>query len=265
MRVGKNILILTLLWLVSAGAAAAEDKPKWCDLQKLGWHFYCDPDKEEPAAQPPSAPAAQPAPKTARERVAAIREELEEARAEMVLNPRDPAAVARYIALQRQTLDRASDVSDTWRRVIWQSPELDYSLERPVGTMAKRTWLDQRRAAEDRTIRSLNERYGVFFFFASNCVYCHAFSPIMRNFADKYGVSVMAVSVDGGTLPEWPEAVRDTGQMARFGLSEKPVPAVVLYDTKANQLIEVGYGVLSQQDLEERIFVLTQVEIGHDY
>ena len=103
---------------------------------------------------------------------------------EAVLRP-TPENVRNYISYQRIQLDRASAFSDTWRRLIWSEPELDYTLERPVSQLAKRQWLDARRDDKDRLLEGLSDQYGLFYFFAASCSACTEFSAILRAFADR--------------------------------------------------------------------------------
>ena len=69
----------------------------------------------------------------------------------------------------------------------------------------------------------------------------------------------------GGPLEGWPEAVPDNGRAARLGLAGGPLPAVALFDTATGGVQPVGFGVLAEDQLAERIFVLTQRETGSDY
>lgn len=151
--------MLLLLALISSPALAAED----CNT--LGWHFYCDPEKEEEAAPEPKRPVeVRPPAPDARARIKAIGEKLDKLKATAILNP-TPENLIAYIRFQREQLDRASTFSDQWRRVIWQNPEIDYDLIRPTGSLAKRTWLDARKQNAAITLANLNSRYGIFYFF----------------------------------------------------------------------------------------------------
>ena len=91
------------------------------------------------------------------------------------------------------------------------------------------------------------------------------FGPLLRAFAQRHGLDVLAVSLTGEALEGWPEAVPDNGQAARLGLAGTPVPAVVLFDTRTKAVIPVGFGVMAEDQLAMRIFALTALEPGHDY
>ena len=50
------------------------------------------------------------------------------------------------------------------------------------------------------------------------------------------------------------------GRAARLGLDGTPVPAVVLFDTHTKRALPVGFGVIAEDQLAERIFTLTARE-----
>ena len=50
-----------------------------------------------------------------------------------------------------------------------------------------------------------------------------------------------------------------------MGLTSKATPALVLYDTVARRPIPIGTGILSADEITERIFTLTSTKVGSDY
>ena len=257
--------ILLAMAAVQPGQAA--EWRSWCGAPgsgaSLGWHFYCDRDDRE-AEERPVQPAPQSSPSSARERILEMRRQLEEARAAAILDP-SPAKVTTYLRLQQETLQRAAAFSDAFRRTVWATPELDYTLKRPVGALAKRLWSDERRAAVAGGLARLGERYGLIYLGHTGCAGCRVFGPLLRAFATRHGLDVLAVSLTGGPLEGWPEAVADNGRAAKLGLAGTPVPAVVLFDTQTKKVLPVGFGVMAEDQLAERIFTLTALEPGHDY
>ena len=231
----------------------------YCRERNLGQWFYC----EKPKADPDSSPQNQPnIPATVR--LKAISEKLDELKARAILEPTTQNVQA-YIAFQREQLDRASDFADVWRRAIWQNPELDYTLERPINALGKKTWTTQRTAQRDAALSAISQRYGVFYFYSSSCAACEVFSPIIRGVSDRFGMTVMAVSIDGGPNAAFPNYLIDTGQFQAMGMAGKQVPALVLFDTVTKQPMPIGYGVMAADDVMDRIFTLTNIEPGSDF
>ncbi|MDE0230369.1 MAG: conjugal transfer protein TraF [Spirochaetaceae bacterium] len=252
--------------LFSPVARAAGEWRGWCGQPgaetRLGWHFYCDREADDiedaPESLDPGASA------SSIQRIESIRRALEESRAAAILDP-SPARVAAYLRLQRETLQRAAAFSDAFRRTVWATPDLDYTMTRPVGALAKQLWSDARREERDAALRNLAERYGLIYLGHPACSECRVFGPLLRAFALRHGLDVLAVSMTGEALEGWPEAVPDHGRAAALGLDGAPTPAVVLFDAETRQVLPVGFGVLAEDALAERIFVLTQRETGHDY
>ena len=228
--------------------------------RKLGTWFYCDKPKAKPGT-----PQAAPAPsQSALDRLKEVTATLDELKAKAVLEPTTENITA-YISFQRQQLDRASTFADVWQRAIWQNPSLDYTLQRPVSTVAKRAWIDNRAADKGAVLQRLGQRYGVFYFYAQSCAACEIQAPILKSVADMNGLHVQAVSTDGGPNRIFPNYFVDSGQMARMGLTSRATPSLVLYDTVTKRPIPIGTGLMAADEIMERIFTLTNVKPGSDF
>lgn len=231
----------------------------YCEERKLGYWFYCSKPRSEtqtPSPQPPASSAV--------EQLDAITATLRELKARAILEPNTENVTA-YIRFQRAQLDQASLFSDVWQRAIWQDPDLDYTLQRPVSTLGKRQWQDARSAERDAVMASLSQRYGLFYFFAQNCGACNVMSPIVRSVTSNWRMTVRAISTDGGPSAQFPDYIVETNQRRKMGLEPKVTPAVVLWDALEGRPIPIGYGVMSADELQDRIYLLTQKEAGHDF
>ena len=254
-----------LFVLMTALPAEAREWRSWCGAEEtssLGWHFYCDRSEEETEDEGQATKA--PPATSAIERILATRQALKEARARAILEP-TPKNVTAYLRLQQEALQSAAAFSDAFRRAVWANPGLDYTLKRPVGALAKRLWTEERRAEREGVLQGLGERYGLIYLGSEKCPGCRVFGPLLRAFALRHGLEVLAVSMTGGAIEGWPEAVPDNGRAARLGIKAPVLPAVVLYDVKKKRALPVSYGVVAEDQLAERIFALTAREVGSDY
>ncbi|HEY4547398.1 MAG TPA: conjugal transfer protein TraF [Pedomonas sp.] len=256
--------VVVLAAAVSAGSgpagAAGQAERFYCEERQLGYWFYCTrPETAPPATQP--APEPEP---SYQDRLAEVTETLRELKARAILEPTEEN-VAAYVAFQREQLDRSGLFTDVWQRLLWQRPDLDYTLKRPVSTLGKQAWLDARQTDKQALMAQLPERYGLFYFYAASCPSCRLMTPVLKYIDQTYGLHIQAVSMDGGPNPDFPDAVVDRGQSARMGLPSKTVPALVLFDTETKQFIPIGHGLLSADEILERIFILTQTKPGEDY
>jgi conjugal transfer pilus assembly protein TraF len=111
----------------------------------------------------------------------------------------------------------------------------------------------------------LSERYGLFYFFAQSCGACEVMSPIVQSVAQTWHITVRAVSTDGGPSRHFPRYTVETNQRQRMGLDPGITPAVVLWDAAKGQAIPIGFGVMSADELQDRIYLLTSKEAGRDY
>ena len=228
--------------------------------RQLGTWFYCDKPKARPQSASP-VPAPQ---QSADARLKAIGQQLDELKARAILEPTTENVIA-YVRFQREQLDRSSTFADVWQRALWQTPDIDYTLQRPVSTVGKRAWLDNRSAERQAAMARLSQRYGIFYFYAQSCAACEIQSPILKSVGDSNRLSIVAVSMDGGPNRTFPGYVVDSGQRARMGLHDRATPALVLFDTVTKRAIPIGTGLMAADEIIDRIFVLTNTKPGSDF
>lgn len=249
----SGALLAALLCLVSA-LAIAEENPRryWSDAWR-GWHFYEDPEVEPPIKTPPPAPKAPAAARRLPELVEfeRLQKTLEELRNIAIMRPTE-ANVRSYMTLEAEVVARASTFADVAQRVAWSTPELDPTLRgRPVNAKALEVFEQQQLVERSSSIADLGRDHVLIFFFRGDCPYCHAFAPTLAAFQSRYGIRVEAVSVDGGAMPGFPEARRDNGIATALRVSQ--VPAVYLAQPFTGKITPIGFGVLSEAQLLERI------------
>ena len=116
------------------------------------------------------------------------------------------------------------------------------------GTAAALAWV-RPALADDR----LTDRFGIFYFFAQTCGVCKQQSPVLRAFADRSAMTVVAVSEDGGMSAEFPHYRVDTGQRARMGLAGNTTPTIALFDTRTRRVVEISEGFVDEAELARRI------------
>jgi len=216
-----------------------------------GWFWYRDP----PVAAPRPAP---PANKPPRELVEfeAMQKRLEDLKRIAVMNPTD-ANLTAYMRYQRLVMDKSERFAERWQRLVWTVPDLDYGLTgRPTNALAINVFDEQQRDRQAQAIKALAATHGLVFVFRGDCPHCHRFAPILKRFEQEFGFTVLAISMDGRAIPEYPNARPDNGMAAR--LNATAVPALYLTAPATRQIVPVGFGVMSMTDLIERIAALAQ-------
>ena len=155
-----------------------------------------------------------------------------------------------------RVMDQSERFSKGWKEVVLRTPSLDETLIHPVDQNARHIYYQERHQDITKRIKALAQEYGLFFFFKGTCAYCHHFAPIVKDFAKKHGWSVLAVSLDGGTLPEFPGARRDNGMAAHLQVSH--IPALIAFHPSSGQMIPLAYGLVSESEIEERVDLLSR-------
>lgn len=264
MPMRRLLALFAVLLCSSAQAREALDYPSSWQCDEARFHWYCDLAEEEASeASPKKTPdRAESEGERAVDALKKLREEVEQKRAIAILKP-TPENLKTYIVAQEALMDRASVFSDVWRRVVWANPEINYQLRNPSNNAAIQVRDSQRNRRETDTLAALAKEWGLFFIFRSDCPYCHRLAPTLKLLSEQYGITVFPVSLDGGGLPDYPKPAKDNGMASALGVSV--VPLVVLGNVKDRRLLPIGSGVLSAQEIVERIYILTQTKPGELY
>ena len=214
-----------------------------------GWHFYepmAIPQEKEEENSPPS-------PQAPEERLKAFKAEVERLKQVAVMEPTFEN-VKSYMVIQKELMDKSAAFTSKWMEVVFTTPELDYSIKHPTSQSARHVYLDQKKQSMDQAVSRLAQSHGLFFFFSNSCAYCKKFAPIVKAFAQKYGWEVMAISTDGSTLPEFPDAVMDNGTAAKLGVEF--VPTLLAVNPQTEEVFPLSHGMSSQEQILDRIRVL---------
>lgn len=172
-----------------------------------------------------------------------------------LINP-TPFNVQQYQAIQKDLMNRSDRFSKTWQKTILENPDLDHSLQFPTSQIARHVYLDEQRKDREQKIKSLSQNYGLFFFYRGNCPYCHVFAPIVKRFAEAYGWDVLAISLDGSSIAEFPDAKSDQGQAAQLGI--EVVPSLFAVNPQTGHILPISHGMATQDEIEKHILILTE-------
>jgi conjugal transfer pilus assembly protein TraF len=251
------------LFTAGGAAIAAEEAPK----QYWDQSTWSSPDRGFLwYGEPPRPPSTEKKPKAKRPEQMTNKElgdELQR-RLDMAVQHQTTESVKSYLTLQQYAMDRASRFSDVFRRTVWTTPELDYSLRsRPTNALAIAGFDSERDTKVKAAQAEVARTHGLFFYFRANCVYCHQLAPILRMYSRNYGVEVFAVSMDGSRLAEFPDARTDNGSAQNLGITV--TPAVLLANKETGRVQPIGFGVMSLDEIVNRVYVLTQTQPGQEY
>lgn len=274
-RISIKVVALTLGLAFSAASLSQEqgsesggnwwDKDPWSNPGR-GFNWY--PPDDAPRSSKKVEPKAPPKAKNIKEMttVADIREEYLRLRDQSIIEPTESNVYA-YLNAKQYVLDKAAIHTDMVRRVVWQNPDVDYNVRYPAATFAQNAIKEKRIQDTEALMERLAITHGVLFFFRGDCEFCHMQAPILKMLRDRYHIEVMAVSVDGARIREFPDAKKDNGisVFVSQGRGIETVPAMYLISRDQKQVIPLGAGVLAMDEIVERIRVLYSTKPGDGY
>jgi conjugal transfer pilus assembly protein TraF len=234
------------------------------DNKTQGWFWYQDPKIEapKPKKSPPKiqAPSAAMPALSPTQQMEALNKRVTDTLNMAILNPTE-ANLREYAKVYYEVIDKGQHFSDAYKIMLMKNPEFDYSLKFPTNHNARAVYDKQESLKTQQAIRQFAQNHGFFFFFSSNCEYCHHFAPTLKRFADKYGIYIMPISMDGGGLPEFPKPARDNGTARALNVTSWP--ALYAVNTKTKQIVPITNGVVSVSELEERVVNYVQYNQKH--
>ncbi len=240
----RKLLHSIFLWIFTlSGICYADD---YYSQHAIGWHWYDDPkektiQKEEPGINKNNPNLV----------VKEARNKITTALNQVIAEP-SIENVEKYIALQEQLNNRAEKISDLWQQALLKNPELNYSINHPTNNVGLQVYHEQESKLKDEAIKQFAQKTGLFFFYKSTCPYCARFAPIIKSFAESNGMTIIPITLDGISLPEFPNSKIDSGQAAQFHVTSTPsVFAVNPYTQKA---FPVAYGLTSETELRDNIY-----------
>ena len=239
-----------------------------------GWAFYCSepaPNEEEELedAAPqmlPETPIKEAPEFQATEAMMAFRAHADELKYRAVLDP-TPENVLAYMEVNKEIADRAGDFTEAWQRILFATPQLNANVDYPLATVGANVWQDQMKAAREETFREIARDAGLLFIFDgdASCGICKVQGQILTQMEEQYGVSILAVSKDGGANAFYPSAFIDAGRLEEMGLLDYPTPTLALAKPGTGDVSVIGSGILTADQILETVHTITKVPVGERY
>lgn len=231
--------------------------PDFFRSSRDGWFWLNDPSiaKRQPKSDPPAATVLLPAPAKSAELKAHadLARAVDEALKVAYINPTEEN-LKRYLELWQLTVRKASVFSDLAQQTMWKNPQYDATVAdgvRPTNPLAMNVFDEEKKEAQATTLRKLAKDYGIWLFFDASCGICRIYAPLLNSFQMTYGFSVLAVSKDGSTLPQFANTKLDNGVGRQLGVVD--FPQTFLVNPKTRDVLHLGPGAMSAEQLADRV------------
>lgn len=157
-----------------------------------------------------------------------------------------------FLALKNYWLGESSEFSKLFQKAMLEHPELDYNVTHPTSSLGTKLLDEQRQLKRAYKLKQLSRDHGLLFFYRGNSPYDKKQIPIISELANRYGLYVMPVSVDGQGLDAFDNAVVDRGQADKLAVHF--FPAVLLVNPKSGSHRPVAFGLTTADVLQKRLY-----------
>lgn len=273
-QLGFVLRYFLLLFFFATSVVATETAGTHYEDQGKGFYWY-DPyleEVDEPKEKPPEPKAEESKPtkesKSAEKVVLNsewLRENLPKLQEKAMDHPTDEN-LAMYYYAQRLSLDVASRFAKRTKEYFITEPALDENLRRPTIATSLLTRKAEVRDNKEKLLQGITDKVGLFFFYRSDCPYCHKQSHSIWLLQERLGLEVLGVSMDGRVLQS-PKSHLFPHKMDRgLVLSKKykiaQTPTTVLVDLETGQAVPIGYGVTDYQTIIGNSLIVSN-QLGH--
>ena len=107
-------------------------------------------------------------------------------------------------------------------------------------------------ARRDHVLRESSNRYVVVFIYSTGCPYCERQLPVLLSLKEKYGLSLLGISTDGGIYNGMDQNIVDKTVVNDPNVQS--FPTIMLLDTKQEKRIFISKGLTTGDQLENLIF-----------
>ncbi|MGC3903685.1 type-F conjugative transfer system pilin assembly thiol-disulfide isomerase TrbB [Legionella pneumophila] len=124
---------------------------------------------------------------------------------------------------------------------------------------------EHEQSSEHKVVQGNNKKdqgffstHGLILFYGSQCPHCKQFAPILKQWVARNKVELLPLSLDNQPLPEFPQFLPATTEWinAAFGGNAINYPALFVVNPKTKALYPVGFGSMTEIELNNRMDVL---------
>ena len=102
-----------------------------------------------------------------------------------------------------------------------------------------------------QSLSTVAKDYQIYFFFRSDCGYCHQVAPKLKSFAKQYHLQVIPITLDRQGLPSYPHPQLDDGKADDWEIIG--VPSIYAVNHQTKNVYAVAYGAEKMQTIADRL------------
>ena len=159
-----------------------------------------------------------------------------------------------YLVLQNYWSTRATEVSRLFEKTLLYYPEYRYETTHPtssIGTQLSDSLLLKKQEA---AIRQMAKNNGLLYFYRGNNPYDEKEAGIIKDFSKRFSLSLIPISVDGVTDPNFPGSQIDKGQAKALNI--RFYPALLLVNPTSHKITPISYGLITQDRLARQFLLV---------
>lgn len=167
----------------------------------------------------------------------------------------DRQSVKKYLLVHQETLRRSERFSSVWQELIWTDPAFDHPDRMPTGTFAQAIYEQETASQRAATLTTLRHSLSLLLVVAPQCPSCEGQWKILKDWSEDSGFAVRPIAKEMITLGDGTIALPYPAVIER--LSIKQLPSLYLVEPATGYLTRLGSGLLTQDQINERILTLT--------
>lgn len=245
-----------LFFLIFSSGVYAETS--WLKGHETGWFWHNEPVSQKksdskPDEKPAKTSSSLPADPDKTWKL--IGKMAERARAAAILNP-TPENVANARRIQRLIVNQSNLFSERWMLDLLLHPEMDESLVNPNNNAARDIYNQQNAYTREKALEAFGKTSGLLYFYDGGEAYSERMAEVVREFASRYHMQVIAIAVNNKPSSFFPQSRADNGLSKQMGV--RHIPAVFAINPHSRKSMPVGFGLISQSELKNNIFMASQ-------
>ncbi|WP_240224681.1 conjugal transfer protein TraF [Rheinheimera hassiensis] len=259
-------ILLCVLSILPSLCLSAEPQ-NWYEQRERGWFWHevkeevveVLPDIVEEQNKSESTSIEQQPEESVALDSAWLKQNLEVLMQKAIDNPSDEN-IAAYAYANRLLIDLGSRFSTRMKEYMELEQPLQESARRPFSAFALSEFSSERRNAMTDILKAVKDKSHMWFFYSSTCSFCMKQLPVLKGLKRLYDIEILAISMDGGTLPgiEEFEHVFDYGGAVSQRFNVSVTPSMFLVNNNTEQVIPLAQGMHALPELEDRILLVSK-------